>query len=92
MHGLGRFELRYLRDKLHREVDFAIIRDGEPWILIEVKVSRETLSRDLFHFQKQTGAMHAFQAVLDLPHEPIDCFAHTNPVIVPLRTLLSQLV
>ncbi|MFM8982107.1 MAG: ATP-binding protein, partial [Spartobacteria bacterium] len=43
--GLGRFELRYLRDKLRREVDFAIIRDGQPWILIEVNASRETLSR-----------------------------------------------
>jgi hypothetical protein len=90
--GLGRFELRYLRDKLKREVDFAIIRDGEPWVLIEVKSTRETLSPHLFHFQKQTGARHAFQAVLDLPHEPIDCFAHTSPVVVPLRTLLSQLV
>jgi predicted AAA+ superfamily ATPase len=89
--GLGSFELRYLRDKQKREVDFAIIRDGAPWILIEVKASRETLSPHLFHFQKQTGAAHAFQAVFDLPHEPIDCFAHTKPVIVPLRTLLSQL-
>lgn len=90
--GLGHFELRYLRDKLKREVDFAIIRDGEPWVLIEVKAAREALSPALFHFQKQTGARHAFQAVLDLPHEPIDCFAHTTPVVVPLRTLLSQLV
>ena len=90
--GLGRFELRYLRDQLKREVDFAIIRDGEPWVLIQVKAAREALSPALFHFQKQTGARHAFQAVLDLPHEPIDCFAHATPVVVPLRTLLSQLV
>jgi predicted AAA+ superfamily ATPase len=90
--GLGRFELRYLRDKLKREVDFVIIRDGEPWMLIEVKATSQTLSPHLFHFQKQTGARHAFQAVLDLPHEPINCFAHTTPVVVPLRTLLSQLV
>ena len=90
--GLGRFELRYLRDKLKREVDFVIIRDGDPWMLIEVKATSQTLSPHLFHFQKQTGARHAFQAVLDLPHEPIDCFAHTTPVVVPLRTLLSQLV
>ena len=90
--GLGRFELRYLRDKLKREVDFVIIRDGDPWMLIEVKATSQTLSPHLFHFQKQTGARHAFQAVLDLPHEAIDCFAHTTPVVVPLRTLLSQLV
>jgi len=58
---------------------------------IEVKAARCVLSPPLFHFQKQTGAKHAFQAVLDLPHEAIDCFAHRQPVIVPLRTLLSQL-
>jgi predicted AAA+ superfamily ATPase len=90
--GLGAFELRYLRDKLKREVDFLIVRDGEPWVLIEIKSTRETLSPHLFHFQKQTGAKHAFQAVVDLPHEAIDCFAHSGPVVVPLRTLLSQLV
>jgi predicted AAA+ superfamily ATPase len=90
--GLGAFELRYMRDKIKREVDFLIVRDGEPWVLIEIKSSRETLSPHLFHFQKQTGAKHAFQAVMDLPHEAINCFAHAGPVVVPLRTLLSQLV
>lgn len=89
--GLGSFELRYLRDKQKREVDFLIVRDGSPWVLIEVKATRCVLSPHLFHFQKQTGAEHAFQAVLDLPHEAINCFAHRGPVIVPLRTLLSQL-
>ena len=88
--GLGAFELRYLRDKQKREVDFLIVRDGSPWVLIEVKAARCVLSPHLFHFQKQTGAEHAFQAVLDLPHEEIDCFAQRTPVIVPLRTLLSQ--
>ena len=90
--GLGAFELRYMRDKIKREVDFLIVRDGEPWVLIEIKSTRETLSPHLFHFQKLTGAKHAFQAVMDLPHEAINCFAHAGPVVVPLRTLLSQLV
>jgi predicted AAA+ superfamily ATPase len=90
--GLGAFELRYMRDKIKREVDFLIVRDGEPWVLIEIKSTRETLSPHLFHFQKQTGAKHAFQAVMDLPHEAINCFAHAGPAVVPLRTLLSQLV
>jgi hypothetical protein len=26
--GLGRFELRYVRDKQQREVDFLVVRDG----------------------------------------------------------------
>jgi len=29
--GLGDFELRYLRDKRRREVDFLVVHDGEPW-------------------------------------------------------------
>jgi uncharacterized protein len=37
--GLGDFELRYLRDKLQREVDFLIVRDRKPRLLVEVKAS-----------------------------------------------------
>lgn len=89
--GLGDFELRYLRDKAKREVDFAIIRDGEPWFLVEVKRSETVLSPHLAHFQAQTGAAHAFQAVMDLPHVARDCFERRDPCVVPLWTLLSQL-
>jgi hypothetical protein len=30
--------------------------------------------------------------VVDLPFEVADCFATTRPVVVPARTLLSQLL
>ncbi len=56
--GLGRFELRYLRDKQQRAID----------------------------------APHAFQAVLELPYVGADCFAQSDPTVVPARTLLSQLL
>jgi hypothetical protein len=90
--GLGRFELRYLRDKEKREVDFAVVRDGKPWFLAEVKAADAPLSSSLASFQAQTGAAHAFQVVLDLAYEDADCFARRDPVIVPARTFLSQLV
>jgi hypothetical protein len=35
--GEGEFELRYLRDKERREIDFLIVRDGVPWLPVEVK-------------------------------------------------------
>jgi predicted AAA+ superfamily ATPase len=35
--GDGEFELRYLRDKERREIDFLIVRDGVPWLPVEVK-------------------------------------------------------
>ena len=90
--GLGQFELRYLRDKQKREVDFLVVRDDQPWFLIEVKQSSTTLSPALKHFQQQTGAAHAFQIVMNLPYVNINCFDYTNPVVVPARTLFSQLV
>ena len=90
--GFGEFELRYLRDKQKREVDFLVVRDRKPWFLVEVKAGDARLSPALAHFQGQTGAPHAFQAVFDLPFEPVDCFSASNPVVVPARTLLSQLL
>ena len=90
--GLGRFELRYLRDKGKREIDFAVIRDGKPWFLAEVKAADAPLSPALAYFQDQTGAAHAFQVALDLAYEQADCFSRKEPVIVPARTLLSQLL
>jgi uncharacterized protein len=90
--GLGDFELRYLRDKDKREIDFLVVRNRKPWFLVEVKKRDTTLSSALAHFQQQTGAMHAFQVVLDLPHEAINCFTYHTPVVVPARTLLSQLL
>ena len=90
--GYGDFALGYLRDKAKREVDFIVVRDGEPWFLVEVKKSDASLSGTLEHFQLQTGAKHAFQVVLDADYVNRDCFHHTQPVIVSARTFLSQLL
>lgn len=90
--GLGTYELRYLRDKLKREVDFVVVRDGKPWILVEVKKADTNLSSALAHFQAETGAEHAFQVVLDLPYVQANCFSHRKPVVVPAKTFLSQLL
>lgn len=90
--GFGDFELRYLRDKQKREVDFLVVKDQKPWFLVEVKTSETRLSPSLAHFQAQTEAPHAFQVVLNLPFENADCFAVGKPVVVPALTLLSQLL
>jgi len=89
--GLGRFELRYLRDKQQREVDFCVVRDGKPWFLVEVKAADTNLSPALAHFQAQTGAKHAFQVVVDQPFVSADPFQRTEPCVVPAATLLSML-
>lgn len=90
--GLGTFELRYLRDRRKREVDFAVIRDGRPWFLVEVKSADGAPTPALHYFQRETGAAHAFQAVIARDHVDADCFAERTPITVPARTLLSQLL
>lgn len=90
--GLGRFELRYLRDQLRREVDFLVVRDRRPWFLVEVKLRDRSMADSLAYFQRATGARHAFQVVLDRPFIRADCFERTDPIVVPARTLLSQLL
>ncbi len=91
--GLGAFELGYLRDKEKREVDFVVVRDGEPWFLIEVKHGDAPLSPALRRFQDQLGAPFAFQLTLDGDYVPADPFDHAGPpLIAPARTVLSQLL
>ena len=91
--GLGRFDLGYLRDKEKREVDFVVARDGAPWFLAEVKHRETKLSPALAHYQQQIGAPFAFQVVVDADYVDADCFAAPGPpLVVPARTLLSQLL
>ncbi|MBA3238966.1 MAG: ATP-binding protein [Parachlamydiaceae bacterium] len=92
--GLGDYQLHFLRDKQQREVDFAIIKNGIPWMLLEVKSSiNKGISPSLHYFQQETNAPYAFQLALDMPYVNTNCFeTKGRPMRVPLRTFLSQLV
>ena len=90
--GLGVFELRYIRDTQKREVDFVVIRDGNPWLLVEAKHGSVGLSSHLAVFQKQIGAPYAFQISMNADYVDVDCFSRNTPVVVPARTFFSQLI
>ena len=86
------FDLFYLRDKEKREVDFLVSREGKPWFMVEVKESDTALSPALRHFQNLARCPHAFQAVMREDYVDRDCFTEEGPIVVPARTLLSQLL
>ena len=91
--GLGDFELAYLRDKEKREVDLLVVRDGEPWILAEVKHGEDSLSPHLRYYQDRLRAPFAFQVSVAADYVDRSCFEDPGrPLIVPGRTLLSQLL
>jgi hypothetical protein len=90
--GLGEFQLGYLRDREKREVDFVVVRDRRPWLLVEVKKSDGPVSAWLAHFQKLLAAPHAVQAVIELDYVGADSFGQPGrALVVPAKTFLSQL-
>lgn len=48
--GVGNFELQFLRDRDRREVDFCILKDRLPWVLIEAKFSETRPHESLIYF------------------------------------------
>jgi uncharacterized protein len=90
--GLGNFALHYIRTKDKKEIDFVVTKDNEPWFLVEVKSKKNGISKELYHFHDELKTKHAFQVTVDMPFIDRDCFSHHNPVIVPAKTFLSQLV
>lgn len=58
-----RYELRYIRDKEGREVDFVIVKEGELEELIEAKFSDENISKSLLYYAKRLNPKRATQIV-----------------------------
>ncbi|HJD56349.1 MAG TPA: ATP-binding protein [Rickettsia endosymbiont of Pyrocoelia pectoralis] len=91
--GFGEYDLYFVRDKQKKEVDFLVVKDKKPWILIEAKTSlNQELNPNLKYFQEILSCPFAFQVVLDMEYREIDCFSYNHPVIVPAKTFLSQLI
>ncbi len=63
-----RYELRYIRDKEGREVDFVILKDGIIEELIEVKYSDDSVSKHLKYYAEKLNPKKATQIVANLKH------------------------
>lgn len=61
-----RYELRYIRDKEGREVDFAIIKEGRLVELIEAKYSDDNISKYLLYYAKRLKPEKATQIVANI--------------------------
>ncbi len=74
-------ELRYVRTKDGREVDLAVIQDGRPVWLVEVKHGEETPAPSLAYFRDALKPDRTFQVVLNLRRE-----THQNGIEVVRAT------
>jgi hypothetical protein len=58
-------ELYYVRDKEKREVDFLVVANRQPFLLVECKRSERAVSPHLLYFQERLGVPVAIQLVVE---------------------------
>jgi len=63
------YSLRYFRDRDGREVDFILIRNEKPEILIECKLSETSVSESLLYLKRRFSKARAIQLVLNPSRE-----------------------
>ena len=59
--GYGTFDLRFVRDKEKREVDFLICDKNKPFILVECKISLKDIDPSLIYFKERLKPTYSFQ-------------------------------
>ena len=89
--GLGDYELFYLRDREHREVDFLIVKDKKPWLMVECKKRSEALSKSLYYFRERLEPAYTYQVIGDRLAEGKVLRPNTAPEIISAVDFCSQL-
>lgn len=90
--GLGRYDLFYLRNLEKQEVDFLITKDQQPYLMIESKATDKNITKSLLEFAEQIKPKYSFQSVFNMDYVEKNVFCLDKPMVVPLKTLLSQLL
>lgn len=90
--GLGKFGLYYLRDIDKREVDFLIVKDNKPFLMVESKASDTRPSKSIDHFRVQLDVDFSLQVVFNEKYVNKSCLSSKSVIVVPAKTFLSQLI
>lgn len=64
LHGFD-VKLYYVRDTLKREVDFLIVWQNQPWLLVECKLQRSHDTKHLEFFAERLGVEHRLLVCLE---------------------------
>ncbi len=89
--GEGEFELFYLRDKEKRELDFLIVRDGTPWLPVEVKLSSTELSPNWKSFASHLPCRRGIQ-IVRAPKWEMNSIGESQILIAGAAEVLSYFV
>lgn len=84
-------DLRYIRDKESREIDFVLIKNRKIFALIEVKLSDPTLSKSLKYYAHKLKPKYAIQIVGYLKQEYKVGECRVLSLNTALQTLFSNI-
>ena len=89
--GEGDFKLYYLRNKEKQEIDFLIIKNGKPWLPVEVKLSDTTISKNWNKFLPLIGCKYALQ-IVNKPYWNIHKFDDFNILVADAAEVFQYFV
>jgi hypothetical protein len=81
-------DLRYLRDRHGREVDFLVTVGGRPWFAVEVKLTETRIDPALAFFRDRLSIRHCYQVVKDATRD----FVEDGIRCLPAAKFLAALV
>ncbi len=89
--GWGDFKLHYLRTKDGHEIDFLVVRDGEPWWPVEVKTGESTPSPQWTKFVHRLPCTRGVQ-ISARPGWRVHAYGPTKVLVVGVAEAMRYLV
>lgn len=90
--GYGDLNLRYLRNKEQKEIDFLILKDKKPWLPIKIKLTDETPSKNWSYFLTRLPCTCGIQVVMKPGVFKIVYIEGKKVLIISASDLLNYLV
>ncbi len=81
-------DLRYLRDRTGREVDFLVTMNRKPWFAVEAKLSETQIDPALIYFREKLKIPQVYQVVLNSARD----YAQESVRCLPARQFFAALV
>lgn len=82
-----RMDLRFLRDTDKREVDFVVLKEGNPLFAVECKTGERDIHPSLYYFKERTQIPNFYQV-----HQGIKDYEKKGIRMLPVHTLCKELL
>ena len=81
-----RMDLRFLRDTDRREVDFVVLKEGQPIFAVECKSGEKNINPSLFYFMERTPIARFYQV-----HDGSKDYEKKGVRVLPFQTFCTEL-